>query len=352
MSPSSPIVYFESPPLVPLVREEVRAVPDGDLLHPATRRGRVLVEHRIHDGLEVGVHDGLATAVDVAVLEQERADLVEGGLDLGVGERDLVADPVVGDLRILGLEEDFLDPVRQLPARRRAGAAGADAERMAAVGDDLVGEGDELVPGLGNRVALGREGLDRVPDHRLDVGLGRDAPDVVALAGEADGRREFSLELRGAIGAHDRGDVLDLALLGVREHAGRLRQRRHVRRAAALDPGLEHGLVARADAVDLDRDAGRRREVLDRRGEAFALAAGPLRLDRDLLAVERLVGAECLVQLGVAGRDRRQIERRRCRRGCGRCGCGRCAMRPARMRPVRMRPARMRSATCCCSRMR
>ena len=38
-------------------------------------------------------------------------------------------------------DEDFLDPVRQLPARRRAGAAGADAERMAAVGDDLVGQG-------------------------------------------------------------------------------------------------------------------------------------------------------------------------------------------------------------------
>ena len=42
-------------------------------------------------------------------------------------------------------------------------------------------------------------------------------------------------------------------------------------------------------------------EVGDRGGEAVALAAGPLRLDRDLLAVERLVGAERLVQLRVAG---------------------------------------------------
>src|SRR6185295_18063727 len=101
----------------------------------------------------------------------------------------------------------------------------------------------------------------------------------------------------------------DLAVLRVREHAGRLRQRRDVRRAAALDPGLEHGLVARADAVDLDRDAGRRGEVLDRRREAFTLAAGPLRLDRDLLAVEVLRGQR-LVQLLVAGRDRWQVQSR------------------------------------------
>ena len=78
----------------------------------------------------------------------------------------------------------------------------------------------------------------------------------------------LSLELLGAVGPTNAAMSMTLPCGGVREHAGRLRQRRHVRRAAALDPGLEHGLVARADAVDLDRDAGRRREVLDRGGEA------------------------------------------------------------------------------------
>src|SRR4029079_14793178 len=112
-----------------------------------------------------------AAAIDVAVLEQERANLVEGCLDLRVLERDLVADPVLGDLRILGLYEDFLDPVRQLPARRPAGPTGADAERLAACSDDLVRESSQLIPRLGNGVTGRGECLDRVPDHRLDVGL-------------------------------------------------------------------------------------------------------------------------------------------------------------------------------------
>ena len=46
-------------------------------------------------------------------------------------------------------------------------------------------------------------------------------------------------------------------------------------------------------------------EVGERGSEVGAFAADPLGLDRDDLAVERLVGAECLVQLRVAGRDRR-----------------------------------------------
>ena len=107
--------------------------------------------------------------------------LVKGVLDARVLERDLVADPVVVVVEALGLEDHFLDPVGELPAGRVAGAAGADAPRVGAVGDDLVGQGDQLVPRRGDRVALGLEGLDRVPDGRLDVGLVRDAPDLAAL---------------------------------------------------------------------------------------------------------------------------------------------------------------------------
>src|SRR6185437_9319534 len=102
---------------------------------------------------------------------------------------------------------------------------------------------------------------------------------------------------------HEGSDVDELAFLGVGKHGGRLGDLRQIWWLAALDTGLEHGLVTRADAVDLDRDAGRRLEVGDRIGEARCLAAGPLCLDRDLLALERLAGAERLVELRVASRN-------------------------------------------------
>ena len=49
----------------------------------------------------------------------------------------------------------------------------------------------------------------------------------------------------------------------------------------------------------------------DRGVEVGAFATDPLRLDRHSLAVERLVGAERRVQLGVAGRDGRHRSSRR-----------------------------------------
>ena len=191
-----------------------------------------------------------------------------------------MADPVVGDLRILGLEEDVLDPVRQLPAGRRAGTAGTDAERVAAVGDDLVGQGHELVPGLGDLVALGLECLDGVPDDRLDVDLGRDAqmwsPSLVRPS-----RREVGLELRGI---HERRNVDDLAVGS--PYASTAEGCASIARSGGAPPSMRVlSTVSWLEAMlsTWTIDAGRRLEIGDG-GEAGALAAGPLRLDGDLLA--------------------------------------------------------------------
>ena len=55
----------------------------------------------------------------------------------------------------------------------RALALEADAPRRAAVGDDLVAQRDQLVPRLGDLVAGGVEVVLRVPDHALEVDVGR-----------------------------------------------------------------------------------------------------------------------------------------------------------------------------------
>ncbi len=58
-------------------------------------------------------------------------------------------------------------------------------------------------------------------------------------------------------------------------------------------------------SATLDIDARGRLEGRQRRGEVVALAADPLGLHRDLGALEGLVGAQRLVELGVAGGRRR-----------------------------------------------
>src|SRR5262249_17752821 len=153
-----------------------------------------------------------------------------------------------------GLHDHFFNPVSQLPAGRVAGTACADAPRVAAVLDDLIGQGDEVVPSLRNLVTLGREGLGRVPDGGLDVLLVGDAPDLAVLGDQAD-RRMGGRQLGGI---HERRYVDDLATGAVGQDWRRLGQLREVRRVAAVDARLQHGLVARADAVDLDLDAGSR----------------------------------------------------------------------------------------------
>ena len=90
------------------------------------------------------------------------------------------------------------------------------------------------------------------------------------------------------LGIHERGDVDDLARGGVLQDGRRLGEHRQVRRLPAIDARLQHGLVARGEAVDVYLDAGGCREVSQRGGEVGALAADPLGLDIDCLAVHRL----------------------------------------------------------------
>ena len=93
------------------------------------------------------------------------------------------AYPLVVDVRPRGAEHDVLHPVGGRPAGG-ALALEADAPRRAAVGHDLVAERDEVVPGLGHLVAGGVEVVLRVPDHALEVDVGRHAVVLAVVLAE------------------------------------------------------------------------------------------------------------------------------------------------------------------------
>ena len=64
----------------------------------------------------------------------------------------------------------------------------ADAPRRAAVGHDLVAQRDQLVPRLGHLVAGRVEVVLRVPDHALEVDVGRHAVVLALVLTERDER--------------------------------------------------------------------------------------------------------------------------------------------------------------------
>jgi hypothetical protein len=191
-------------------------------------------------------------------------------------------------------------------------------------------------------VPLGLEGLDRVPDGRLHVGLVGDAPDVRALCDQADRGRMLIAEL---LGIHERRHVLDLACGGVGQDGRRLGEHRQVRRLAAVDARLEHGLVARADAVDLDLDTRRRRKVRDCGSEVGAFAADPLGLDETVLPPNSLSAPSAW-----SARRSRWDRRNGCRCGRGRCdrSAERAGVAPRRRvdAPVWRRWCRRRCSAC------
>src|SRR5690606_12378310 len=100
--------------------------------------------------------DVTEATVDVVGVLQDLPGLVHRVDDLRVVERDLVGVPLVVDLRTGGTQQDVLDEVRGRPAGRVA-RGDPLAPWHAAVVDDLVGQGDQVVPGLGNLVAVGLE---------------------------------------------------------------------------------------------------------------------------------------------------------------------------------------------------
>ena len=114
--------------------------------------------------------DPAEAAVDPRLVAQDLVSDVERRLDLRVVERDLVVHPLVVDLGTCGTQDDVLDPVGGRPAGRVTGLdAGAPRLGVGVVRRDRVGQGEHLVPRLGDRVALLREDVRVVPDERLHV---------------------------------------------------------------------------------------------------------------------------------------------------------------------------------------
>ena len=209
------------------------------LVHPALRAG--LVEHR---GLRVAdpgrVDPGVAT-VGVALGEEHLPNDVGGIDDRRVVERDLVGDPLVVGLDGGRPKEDVLDPVGGDPAGRIA-VLDRGAPRVAAVGDDLVAERDELVPRGRNGVAGLREGLDRIPDDGLEVLLVVQAIELAVDRARID-------EARAVVGRDRRGiedpvaQLDELAVRLERLHQTGLGELRDIGGNAAVDADVEDRLV-------------------------------------------------------------------------------------------------------------
>jgi hypothetical protein len=159
-----------------------------------------------------------------------------------------VGDPLVVGLGARGPEHDVFHPVGGRPAGRTA-ALEPDAPRGAAVGDDLVAQGEQVVPGLRDLVAGLVEVVLRVPDHRLEVDVGREAPVLALVLGQADVvRAEQILELADVeaevLERHDRPG------LGLSGDTTRLGHERDVERLAfRTDRKL---LLELAGRLDLD----------------------------------------------------------------------------------------------------
>jgi len=178
-------------------------------------------------------------------------------------------------------------------------------------------------PGGRDRVARGLERLDGIPDRGLHVHLVGDGPDAGIAGVQVDGGGMLVAELLRTVGAQDRGDVLEAAVGPVILDGRRLGEHRQIGRRPALDAGPEDGLMAGADLVYDDVDAGRSLQRSQGGSEVLALAADPLGLDRDLGAVEGLVGAHRLIELGVAGRSGRGTTRVLRERAAGAGDCHR-----------------------------
>ena len=191
------------------------------------------VDERLTIVLECRGGDRAARGEDVL-----RGPQIDDGLhcrdDLGVVERDLVADPLVVDVATGLAEDHFLDPVGEGPASSRPGFD-TDAQRLRATGSShLVDECGELVERGRDLVAGFFEGGGLVPDERLEVGLGRDA---VLRAVDVAVDLEVLVPVLIEGGIHLVGQCNDRAITReVGELAG-LREERDVRRIPAFDLG-------------------------------------------------------------------------------------------------------------------
>src|SRR5659263_391678 len=137
--------------------------------------------------------DGLLAAVHGAIHEQKLGDGLAGLLHDRVVERDLVADPLVVDLRTTDAEDVLLHPVRARPADVDTEAPGSGAVSL-----DLVGQRHELLVGCGRDVAGVLELGRRIPHEALAVDRVREAVHDVVHRGGVDDSRHSGVDVAAA----------------------------------------------------------------------------------------------------------------------------------------------------------
>ena len=124
-------------------------------------------------------------------------------------------------------QHQVLDPVGERPAGRRTGLD-TDTERRVAIGDHVVRQGLQVVPGPRHRIALLGELARLVPDQRLQVRLGRNPVlGAVDVAEGSPGRRPVRLHGGDHVGRQRQhptltGEVGQLAGLGEHEDIRRI----------------------------------------------------------------------------------------------------------------------------------
>ena len=264
-------------------------------------RQAAVLEGRGGDAADVAV-----VAVDVLLVLEDRADLVDGRDDGRVVEGDLVRDPLVVDVDARVTQDEVLGPVGGDPA---GGVAGLDAGApgLLAGGRDRVRQRDELVERGRDLVAGRGEGLRGVPDVGLDVGAHR---------GGVERAVDRAVPLPGLgpvlvhVGLDALGGLDDLARLDEALEQARLRDERDVGGVAALHLDVELGLELAGPLV-VDGDAGALGELLEGLHVAvgFDVADGGVHRDRGargalVVGVRLAAGRQAGVRVGDVGRAR------------------------------------------------
>ena len=220
-----------------------------------------VLEHGGRSVAKVGAGDGLATTIDILVVEPDVRQDLEGIFDLGRGEGQFAAGPLVVVVQRRGAQHDVLDPVGRRPAGAPA-AFNTDAPGRVAVGHNLVLELLQLVPGLGNLVSGVIKVFLGIPYRALEVDALEDPAQDFA-AGTVDRVSiEKALLVVGLqpVLVDDLIEVDYLALLGIAAHSARLGEVDDIFDGAGCY--LDSKAFYCGSGHELDRNAGLVLEIL------------------------------------------------------------------------------------------
>src|SRR5205814_796236 len=167
----------------------------GGIAVEEARDERTLVEHvalrwaaeqPLAAVAECGGNHVLLAAVDIcAVGSEDLAPGRPGLLDFSRGPFLLALPPVVIDRGSRLAQDDFFHPVAARPTGGCLTLEG-DAPRLSTVRHDLALERHQLGPGLGNLIALRREGFGVVPDEPLQRSPGIERNELAVDLAEVD----------------------------------------------------------------------------------------------------------------------------------------------------------------------